>query len=714
MRFPLHSHESQDKVDGSAQTRSPVRQPDPAAPARQLSGPMSPEQVLALQRSLGNAAAAEMLARERDEARPVQRTSVPDVLRSSGRPLAESVRHEMESRLGADFSTVRVHDDSAAHTAAESVQAHAFTSGSHIVFQRGRYDTASPSGKRMLAHELTHVVQQSSGPVPGTDSGDGLRVSDPSDAFERAAEANAERVMNGPAPLQRDHDAGAAEATSAGVDTGAEHAIQRAVGVEVEDGRWRVTDSEGQTVPKATPLVHRPHFQLQAEYRGEEKSNIEMVTNPPGVVTPDEWQTMRDGMSNLDKELTGHKERGVGTASLVGGEPGYQLTMDEPFATPFLQVTAGVPLAALPALLDQLEAVNATVTTRPPSLKPEALGPETQTALNLDNEPSNELLGFITLLDSYLRAGLGKDDVTFPKGLFPVMARTDFAAMFALLPVVERNAVANNLDEWVRLMAGREDLADPAGAERVLAGWFDDPQDTAPAAEITTTRKDFLEAMVPRDGNPGRDLLTAEGKLAPGEDTIDDDERARRLAAGVRREPRGKVATGHRRPKPEMDDITIPEEPELVQALIADLRELYQGMGQLGRRTDMVQYEDRTAPTEAVVVEIRNPGSAPWLKLMDRIYAAIDAAISTGGKYTSVLTPEQQQRRQAADDLRTAAEARATGPAEADPATTATQEAPRRNLGRRLADTTRRLVDTAKRKFLAGVAKAKAKLTSRV
>ncbi|MEV0371849.1 DUF4157 domain-containing protein [Streptomyces sp. NPDC050636] len=135
---------------------------------------------------------------------PVQRSAVQDVLRTPGRPLDDPVRTDMESRLGADFSDVRVHTDTAAHESAESVNAHAYTSGSHIVFQRGRYDASSASGRHMLAHELTHVIQQRSGPVAGTDRGDGTKVSDPSDRFEREAEANAARAMSpGAAAVQR-------------------------------------------------------------------------------------------------------------------------------------------------------------------------------------------------------------------------------------------------------------------------------------------------------------------------------------------------------------------------------------------------------------------------------------------------------------------------------------------------------------------------------
>jgi hypothetical protein len=80
------------------------------------------------------------------------------------------------------------------------VNAHAYTVGSNIVFQRDKYDPSATEGHTMLAHELTHSVQQRSGPVEGTPTGDGIQVSDPSDRFVREAAANAERVMSAPAP----------------------------------------------------------------------------------------------------------------------------------------------------------------------------------------------------------------------------------------------------------------------------------------------------------------------------------------------------------------------------------------------------------------------------------------------------------------------------------------------------------------------------------
>ena len=108
------------------------------------------------------------------------------------------MRADMEGRLGHSFSDVRVHTGEAAHNSAASVNAHAYTVGSNIVFQRDKYDPGSDGGRTMLAHELTHVVQQRSGPVDGTATGTGVRVSDPSDRFEREAAATAERAMSAP------------------------------------------------------------------------------------------------------------------------------------------------------------------------------------------------------------------------------------------------------------------------------------------------------------------------------------------------------------------------------------------------------------------------------------------------------------------------------------------------------------------------------------
>ena len=85
---------------------------------------------------------------------------VHDVLRSSGHPLPPAVQADLGSKLGHDFSDVRVHTDAAAASSAWAVGALAYTVGYHVAFGAGRYEPATTPGLRLLAHELTHVVQQ--------------------------------------------------------------------------------------------------------------------------------------------------------------------------------------------------------------------------------------------------------------------------------------------------------------------------------------------------------------------------------------------------------------------------------------------------------------------------------------------------------------------------------------------------------------------------
>jgi len=85
---------------------------------------------------------------------------VHQVLETSGRPLDSSTRSSMEEHFGHDFGRVRVHTDARAMHSAMAVDARAYTMGPHIVFAEGEYAPATASGRWLLAHELTHVVQQ--------------------------------------------------------------------------------------------------------------------------------------------------------------------------------------------------------------------------------------------------------------------------------------------------------------------------------------------------------------------------------------------------------------------------------------------------------------------------------------------------------------------------------------------------------------------------
>jgi hypothetical protein len=99
---------------------------------------------------------------------------VRDVLSSSGQPIAPSVRAFMEPRFGHDFSRVRVHADRGAAASAAALGAEAYTVGSHIVFGGGARSPHVAEGRHLLAHELTHVLQQTGaaqGSLPGQPGG---------------------------------------------------------------------------------------------------------------------------------------------------------------------------------------------------------------------------------------------------------------------------------------------------------------------------------------------------------------------------------------------------------------------------------------------------------------------------------------------------------------------------------------------------------------
>lgn len=178
---------------------------------------LSPRGVLNLQRLAGNSSVSSLLSDEADEPSPVR-----DVIGSGGgSPLEGSTRSLMEGRLGHDFTDVRVHTGAQADNSARSISAQAYTVGTDVVFRSGAYQPDTPTGQRVIAHELTHVVQQKAGPVAGTPAAGGIRLSDPSDPFEQAATQTAEAAL--------------APASTVSVSGSGEASVQRAAPEEEEE-----------------------------------------------------------------------------------------------------------------------------------------------------------------------------------------------------------------------------------------------------------------------------------------------------------------------------------------------------------------------------------------------------------------------------------------------------------------------------------------------
>lgn len=122
-----------------------------------------PEDDKKVQRKCTECEKEEKLQKKSNEESQTASSTIESNLNSSkgsGSLLPAATREQMESSFGADFSNVRIHNDSSSVQMSKDLSAQAFTHGNHIYFNSGKYDTNSKSGNHLLAHELTHVVQQ--------------------------------------------------------------------------------------------------------------------------------------------------------------------------------------------------------------------------------------------------------------------------------------------------------------------------------------------------------------------------------------------------------------------------------------------------------------------------------------------------------------------------------------------------------------------------
>ena len=160
-------------------------------PAAHGGSVLTPAQVLYLQHAIGNQRVAKLLQPARV---PSADSSVMRFGEGPGQPLEPSVRMEMQSRLGHDLSRVRIHTDARAAASAQAMGAAAYTVGQDVSFATGRYAPHTEPGQRLLAHELTHAVQQAGSAAPRTTAA-------PATGLGRAAEIeaddNAERIAGG-------------------------------------------------------------------------------------------------------------------------------------------------------------------------------------------------------------------------------------------------------------------------------------------------------------------------------------------------------------------------------------------------------------------------------------------------------------------------------------------------------------------------------------
>lgn len=144
--------------------------------------------VARLQQTVGNAAVQRLLAQRGAEGPAVVDDDTEAAIQSargSGSRLDEGMAAQAGAVMGEDLSDVHVHTDSRADQLSRQLGAAAFTTGNDIFFRDGRYDPAGQDGRQLIAHELTHVVQQGAAPpaVQGK-----MTVNDPNDRYEAEAD----------------------------------------------------------------------------------------------------------------------------------------------------------------------------------------------------------------------------------------------------------------------------------------------------------------------------------------------------------------------------------------------------------------------------------------------------------------------------------------------------------------------------------------------
>jgi hypothetical protein len=244
--------------------------------------------VMELQRKYGNQRVQRMLARliqpeasEVDDPNQVSSdiTSYIATQHESGQPLNADTRGEMESAFGQDFSGVRVHTGQKADHLNQEVQAKAFTTGKDIFFRGGAYSPSSSEEKELLAHELTHVVQQQN--APASSSGPS-RVTFPNDASEVDAGKVAEAVVRqGALSRQAVEEEEQLDTARQAVEEEEEMQLARQAEEEEELPMAQQAEKEDESVQMARQAEEEEELQMARQ--AEEEEELQMAWQPEEV-----------------------------------------------------------------------------------------------------------------------------------------------------------------------------------------------------------------------------------------------------------------------------------------------------------------------------------------------------------------------------------------------------------------------------------------------
>lgn len=422
--------------------------------------------------------------------------------RGTGQSLPNSLRPKLENAFGSNLGNVRIHNNASADRLSRSVQAKAFTTGNDIFFKKGEYKPQTTSGQQLLAHELTHTIQQNA--------------------------QNINRSM-----------------------------IQRAIGIELECTNLEIND-EPSDAEKGDVLDSdvSDKWTMTYEETSEGSPVVEFV-GYPAAETKTEFKTSIGKMKDIAQTLDDGVER-----TYTGTKGDYKVQKAGTIEGA-VQATIGVPLADLPKVFTEFEVEDSsspfmtaykrfkdltatkTQTTTYQTKEKKKFGPfpytkrttHTQLTDISDQAPDGTMVrslpaetqGLILLLMEYVNRGYvptswrGQARIPFAKGLYPLMARTDFKSIFKSLPTTEQNRISavdlssgerEMKEDWwkwiIKKAIGNDSLSDSFLEDDLFFNQILENIDNRNENSSGPTRSEFLKKL------PTTDSLKDEGYLGFG------------------------------------------------------------------------------------------------------------------------------------------------------------------------------------------------------
>jgi hypothetical protein len=373
--------------------------------------------------------------------------------RCGGQPLPDGLRSSMEQALGADFRGVRVHADTRADSLSRALQARAFTTGQDLFFRRGEYNPFSRGGRHLLAHELTHVVQQS-----GTNDSQLLqrRVGY---EFEntgiKLVKGNLEQYKEGYARAAKQFE-GKRQWEQKILGTKYQNLARKE---EVLNGTYFTLEADDTAGSNVEFVLHGP----RKNKRGQEKAGFTFRQKQAVKDTAEIVSKLAQTIEEQKREpfyatdLDPNAEKGVIVHNLNPSDSAY-----------LFQATAGIRLDKITEVFSNPSTVfeRGAFTEDPIAKAKKAIA-----AADIpDKVRRNRLVNLLTLIIAYVD-GARRHNGGNIKEISPIMARTDFARMFSLMPDVAENYLRRNLDVWVNLVCA----ATGSAADEPLSDYPDSP-----------------------------------------------------------------------------------------------------------------------------------------------------------------------------------------------------------------------------------------------